>query len=82
MLLVTYPGAIDYTVSYTDNILPGIATAMVTDIGRYTGTITVQFEIQGVSLENADCKLNKSIYTYDGSDKKPDPTVKMNGISV
>ncbi|MCD7894681.1 MAG: fibronectin type III domain-containing protein [Erysipelotrichaceae bacterium] len=35
----------DYTVSYSDNISVGTATVTITGIGKYTGTLTKEFEI-------------------------------------
>lgn len=40
----------DYTVSWKDNILPGVATLTVTGINNYTGTLTSQFEIDKAPL--------------------------------
>lgn len=36
---------IDYTVAYSNNINPGTAAAVITGIGNYTGTLTVNFNI-------------------------------------
>jgi len=35
----------DYTVSYSDNVQPGTATAAVTGLGNYTGKVEVEFTI-------------------------------------
>lgn len=35
----------DYTVTYSNNVEPGMATAVVTGINRYTGAIKLQFKI-------------------------------------
>ena len=37
----------DYTVEYRDNVEPGQASAVITGIGDYTGTIEAPFEIKG-----------------------------------
>ena len=37
----------DYTVSYANNVNPGTATAAVTGIGNYTGTVNTSFYIYG-----------------------------------
>lgn len=44
---------IDYTVAYENNTEIGTATAVVTGIGKYTGTKKVTFEITGKSLKKA-----------------------------
>ena len=37
----------DYTISYKNNVEVGTATAIVTGIGKYSGTVTVPFKIVG-----------------------------------
>ncbi len=49
----------DYTVSYSNNISVGIATVTITGIGKYTGTLTEEFEI----TENADMIITLSKVT-------------------
>ena len=44
----------DYTVSYEDNVEPGMATAVVRGRGRYVGEVRVQFHI----LRNSDFDLS------------------------
>ena len=51
---VNIPGLIhgkDFAVRYADNVLPGIATAIVTGIGNYAGSYTLHFEILEQSEE-------------------------------
>lgn len=36
----------DYKVTYANNVDPGLATATITGIGNYTGTLSVNFEIE------------------------------------
>ena len=45
---------IDYTVNYSDNIEPGIATITVTGKGNYTGTVTKEFEIVKTEVKTVD----------------------------
>ena len=52
----------DYTVSYEDNVGPGVATAVVRGCGRYTGEIRVQFHI-----------LRKSDFDLSGCTVRLDP---------
>ncbi|MFT3951579.1 MAG: CotH kinase family protein [Oscillospiraceae bacterium] len=49
----------DYSISYKNNIYPGTATATITGIGIYTGTITKTFKIS----------LNKPVLTIEAASK-------------
>ncbi|MBQ8001250.1 MAG: dockerin type I repeat-containing protein [Ruminococcus sp.] len=71
----------DYTVTYSNNTNPGTATATITGKGTYTGSATVNFTIKEAEAKKipvTDCAvtLDKSVYTYDGTAKKPVVTVK------
>ncbi|NTU88850.1 MAG: cell wall-binding repeat-containing protein, partial [Actinobacteria bacterium] len=44
---------VDYTVSYTDNIEAGTATATITGIGNYSGTLQANFSISQETLQVA-----------------------------
>lgn len=71
----------DYTVSYQNNVNVGTATVIVTGIGNYTETVTVDFTIEKAEVrqkEISKCKITLSTtsYTYDGKIKKPAVTVK------
>ncbi|MCD8397913.1 MAG: leucine-rich repeat protein [Lachnospiraceae bacterium] len=64
----------DYTVSYSDNINVGTATAVITGIGNYTGTETIYFTIQALYINsalNTVITLSQSYFTYDGTEKTP-----------
>lgn len=56
---ITLTEGIDYNVSYSDNVMPGKATALITLSGNYTGTINIDFEIVNhlPPLENL-CELS------------------------
>lgn len=71
----------DYILNYANNIDAGRAQVTVTGIGKYRNAYTYYYDIQKklVSLENADIKLKNTIYTYDGSPKKPTVEVTLNG---
>lgn len=73
---------IDYSVTYYNNVNPGIAKATVTGLNFYKGSKDVLFEISGISINDADITLNETIFTYDGSPKKPSVEVKYNGIPL
>lgn len=54
----------DYTVEYKNNIMPGIASAIVTGKGNYTGLISCNFEILEKEIKNCVAKVGTpSIYT-------------------
>jgi hypothetical protein len=85
---VTYQGktlknGTDYSVAITDNTMPGTATVTVTGMGQYRGTKTASFTINAISIEEAAATLSNTIYSYDGSAKKPDVTsVVLNGKTL
>ena len=58
---------LDFTVSYTDNINAGIATAIITGINRFSGTNTITFEIEKKSLTQYTVDVNPSRYKYTGT---------------
>ena len=65
----------DYTVSYLNNTLPGIASVVALGTGNYTGSITKEFEILIKPIEDCIAKFGyasvKTIYRiYDGEDIK------------
>ena len=71
----------DYTVSYSNNINEGSATATVTGIGAYKGTINKSFSIvRGIS--DFTVTLSQSSYTYDGYSKKPSVKVSNNSKTL
>ncbi len=67
----------DYTVTYTNNINPGIATITITGVGHFEGTVQLQFEIfeQVTYLEDCKITLSSTTYTYSGKAKTPIVTV-------
>ena len=65
----------DYTVTFENNTDAGTASAVISGQGNYTGTVTVYFTIVSKTIPSA-VTLSASSYTYDGSAKKPDVTVK------
>jgi hypothetical protein len=76
-LTVTYndqllTGGTDYTVQYTNNINAGVATAKITGLGNFKGTITKQFLIVPKEINSDMVVLSAST----DSVKKPVATVK------
>ena len=71
----TLTSGTDYTVSYSNNINVGEATATITGIGNFRGTITATFTI---NAKNASELTISSIAacTYNGSELAPAVTVK------
>ncbi len=74
----------DYTVSYTGNINAGeeAATATVTGVNDYTGSIEGKFSISKASFADAMVKLSDDVYTYNGKSKTPEVTVEFNGKTI
>lgn len=71
----------DYTVSYTNNVNIGTATVVITGIGRYSGTKTVNFRITGPNLSNATITaIPDQLYT--GYDIRPSLTVAVNNVTL
>ena len=71
----------DYTVTYQDNIQPGTATAIITGMGGYTGTIQKEFQIIGTGGETyaLDLKVENKSWTYDGNANAGSITVTYDG---
>jgi hypothetical protein len=66
----------DYTVAYKDNTATGLASITIKGVGNYTGEITEEFVINGISLSDAKVTFNPVEYTYDGEAKTPTVIVK------
>ena len=76
---VTIPGlteGTDFTVAYSDNVKVGTATATITGIGKYTGTITKTFVISPASVSKAEVTGIKA-KTYNGKAQTQSPVVKV-----
>ena len=65
----------DYTVSYSNNVNVGQATATVIGTGNYTGTKTANFNITGKAITDAMVTLSPETFTYNGSAQTPTVTV-------
>ena len=59
----------DYVLEYTDNTEPGTAHVKATGIGNYQGTVTADYEIQGITLEGI-ALVNKTEEIYKGQEKE------------
>lgn len=71
----TLAEGIDYTVTYADNTNAGTATATITGLGDYTGTIAKIFVILK-DLSTLTATLSETAFTYDGTAKTPNVTVQ------
>ena len=72
----------DYTVEYSDNTDAGTATATVTGIGRYMGTVDKTFIINKASLDGATINGIDANYAFTNSAITPEYTVTFNGVAV
>ena len=61
----------DYTVTYSDNINAGTATATITGIGAYSGSKNVTFTIEPKKIDSPTFDGLKSEYTYTGQKVEP-----------
>lgn len=77
---VTLQQYVDYNLTYRDNINPGTASITINGIGSYGGSKTVTFKIAQVSLSSATVKVSNQ--TYNGEEKTPAVTVRLNGETL
>ena len=66
----------DYRVSYSENQNAGTAIVAVTGYGNYTDTLEKTFTIYPKSIINAELTIEPTVFTYDGTEKKPNVIVK------
>ncbi|MCR5666085.1 MAG: hypothetical protein K6G01_04590 [Eubacterium sp.] len=84
-LTVTYDGTTltedtDYTVEYTDNTEVGTATATITGMGLYSGTVSTTFDI-AYGLEDEDVE-DIDTQAFTGEAIEPDLTVTYDGTTL
>ena len=70
----------DYTVSYKNNVNPGIGEAIVKGIGNYTGKVVYEFTILKTSIRKATVKTETC--QYNGKAQEPSVTVTLNGKTL
>ena len=70
----------DYTVSYKNNVNPGIGEAIVKGIGNYTGKVVYKFTILKTSIRKATVKTETC--QYNGKAQEPSVTVTLNGKTL
>ncbi len=67
----------DYTVTYASGRkAPGTYKVTVKFMGSYTGSKTLTFKINPISVDKCKLKLSATSYTYDGKVKTPTVSVK------
>ncbi len=76
----TLTEGVDFEVSYSNNVMPGVAKATVRGIGDYAGEKTVNFSIGHLPFSRAVVSLSQTTYRYDRKDKLPTVTVTYDGV--
>lgn len=73
----------DFEIQYANNVNAGTATATVTGVGNYTGTLDVKFEIAKLQINIGPYKvtINPESYVYNGEAQQPNVTVKKDDKS-
>ena len=73
-----------YTISASDNMNAGQATATVTAKagGNYTGSASGKFTIALASLNDAKVEVSGGLFTYDGTSKDPTVTVTLDSKTL
>ena len=69
----------DYSVTYKNNKNAGTASVTVKakSESNYTGSLTEKFTIKKKNITKGTASLSTTKYTYNGKDKKPTATVKI-----
>ena len=71
-----------YTLIYENTTNPGTANVFVRGIGIYKSEKQLTYTIEPIDIESADIKLDETIFTYDGSSKKPQVVVTIAGNTL
>ena len=72
----------DYAITYENNDRVGTATATISGINNYSGSITSTFEVTALSLTNAVITLSKTKYKYTGEAVEPELVLTINGDEI
>lgn len=75
----TLTAGTDYSISYANNVNMGTARVTITGKGSYTGSNVALFTISARNISDAAVTLSQSLYTYDGTAKKPEVVVVIDG---
>ena len=65
----------DYTVEYSDNVNAGTATATITGIGKYSGSVVKSFEIKPKKVGNLSVSVADEGLVYTGKAVVPEVSV-------
>ena len=70
----------DFDVSYSNNTNAGTGTVTLTGKGEYSGTVTKDFIINEIEINENEktVQLSEDTYEYDGTEKQPEVTI--NGL--
>lgn len=73
----------DFEIKYANNVNAGTATATVTGVGNYTGTLDVKFEIAKLQINIGPYQvtIDPESYVYNGVAQQPSVTVKKDDNS-
>ena len=66
----------DFSVEYSNNIQPGIATATCTGINNYTGSCSCTFVISTSSIVGREIILSENTFTYSGKQIIPEASIE------
>ena len=66
----------DYYLYYRNNTNVGTASVTISGTGNFSGSETKTFQIKASDFSKCDIQLSASSFTYDGTEKKPEITVK------
>jgi len=72
---------VDYEVDYQNNVNAGVATATVTGIGDYRGSLSARFNIARADMSKAEATL-EAAGAYTGQAKTPAATVKLGAVTL
>ena len=79
---VLTPGT-DYSVTYSNNVNVGAnAKALITGIGKYTGSCEVYFKIIGIKMDDVDIQPLEAQSYKGGAAVTPVPVVTYNGTEL
>lgn len=70
---------IDYTMEYTNNVYVGTATAKAVFTKNYKGSKSINFIISGMSIAEAEAKVDDQTFVSIKTALKPIPSLKLNG---
>lgn len=72
----------DYTLEVDHAINRGVYTYRTKGKGNYSGVLEDSFEIKPATITSDDIELDKTSYEYDGNNKTPSVTVKVNNKTL